>query len=298
MTEEREDRRARADKLVTDGRCDEAIILFEELLAEQPHDESLLMSLAWALRDCGELSKSKKYFETLLERELSRDVFSGFAYDELVRLLRDEGDHAGVIDLCERTVARYPGDPDLFRTLGEECLKAGTAGRAVEVFSILAEGDPGDAVLRLALALALVAAGRCDEAEAAYRTALSLEPSEIAPMASRWGDACEERGLLERAVEGYREALRACPTEPIYCCRLGDVLVKQDRTEEACDCYEQAVRLDPAGALQYWNRLARSLGAAGRWREAAHFFSRALERDPNNPLILKALAEALLHIDR
>lgn len=80
-----------ADQHMREERYEEAIELYRKLADINPENDSIVMSLAWAYRDSGRLSDAVLCLEKLLEKELKRKVFTGFAFDDLVKIYRNEG---------------------------------------------------------------------------------------------------------------------------------------------------------------------------------------------------------------
>ena len=69
-----------ADHLLSERKFAEAINLLKQMDSLYPHEEPILLRLAWASWDHGDKEHSVEYWEILLDRELQRKVFTGFAY--------------------------------------------------------------------------------------------------------------------------------------------------------------------------------------------------------------------------
>src|SRR5512137_2628696 len=93
-----------ADDLMKKKRYDDAVILYEKLVDMHPGEDSFLLSLAWAYHDGGRIDDAIGCFERLLDAELERNVFTGFAFDELVRIYKEQGKYERLIDVCEKVV--------------------------------------------------------------------------------------------------------------------------------------------------------------------------------------------------
>ena len=78
----------RAEELAQEGRYEEAIVFYRELVKAHPGEDSYLLALAWVCHDGGYSDEALRCFRELFERELSSKVFSGFAFDELVRIYK------------------------------------------------------------------------------------------------------------------------------------------------------------------------------------------------------------------
>ena len=155
--------RHKADMLMSDGRPDEAALLYRKLLDEEPDDDSHLLGLAWALNDSGDKTEAIECFEQLFSRELKRSILTGFAYDELVRIYREEKNWGALISVCRSAAEKYPDDAGFLQTLGEAYLGAGMASDAVAAFTRLNNLDKDARESWCALGGALIAAGNVEK---------------------------------------------------------------------------------------------------------------------------------------
>ncbi len=272
-----------ADRYVSEGRYGEAIDLYLKLAEAHPEDESIVMSLAWAYRDSGKVTDAIRCLEGLLEKELNRATFTGFAFDELVRIYRDEGHHDRLIAICERAAAVQPDDLSIRTSLGDAYLEAGKPAEAAEIFSALIELEPDASALCCRLGDARIETGDYDDAEKAYERAVSIEPSEAHRFYSALANTLFHKGERGRAETALRKSLRHKPDQPLVYCSLGDILVSRERIADAEEAYEEAVRRDPASTGGYYNRLGNTLAGEGHHDRAVEAFKKALAADPKNP---------------
>jgi tetratricopeptide (TPR) repeat protein len=130
--------------------------------------------------------------------------------------------------------------------------------------------------------------GRAAEAEAAYRTALRLQPTFV-PAYVNLADLYrlqENDGDGERVL---REGLAVAPNSADLQHALGLVLVRQQRTREAVTALEHAARLAPENP-RYSYVYAVALHSTGSPRRAIAALKHALSRSPHDRDILLALA--------
>ena len=280
-----------ADRYIREKRYDEAIELYKKLIKMNPGDDSLILSLGWAYRDHGKSAEAMECFEKLLERELSRKVFTGFAFDEMVRIFREEGNYGGIIDICERAVAAQPGDATLLQTLGDSCLKTGKTERAIEIFELLTRMEPDSPMYFCYLGNAHVMAGNFAGANKAYGKAIKIEPAETDNFYNKLGNAYLECLQYERAEDALRKALDYKFDYPLYHCNLGDVLVKQGKLDEAQEAYENAIRIDPRSSGAYYNRFGNTLAREQNYPMAIELYEKAINADPQNPFYYTNLAD-------
>jgi pentatricopeptide repeat protein len=290
--------RNEADRLYREGRFEEAIALYRDLLVSSPEEESLVLALAWACHDAGRLEEAIGLFENLFREELTRRVFTGFGFDELVRIFKDHGMFDRLVDACERAAAAQPEDFALREALADAYLKAGRPRKAVAVLEKMTEEEPEAAAILCLLGNALLALSEWDRAETAYQRAVCLEPEKTDVFYGRMAHALLELEQPERALAAYEKCLSFRPEDPLYRCGKGDILLLLGRLAEAREAYDRAVSLNPGEAGAYLNRLGHSLVRHDRLADAADTFRRATEAEPPNPLYPLHLAECLLALGR
>ncbi|HOD35033.1 MAG TPA: tetratricopeptide repeat protein [Syntrophales bacterium] len=281
-----------AERYMKEGRHAEAIDLYKKLVDQHPGEDSYVFQLALAFKDAGKLDDAVECLEGLLEKELKRKVFTGFAYDELVRIFRQEGQHERLVGVCESAVEAQPEDPALLFTLGDAYIRAGRPGDAVEIFLKLTAMDPESSLYFSHLGLACISAGDFDRARAAYEKSIAIEPECASLVHHKRGVALSHYGHHEMAVSAFRDAIQEKPEEALYFCDLGDALVRLGQIEEAGHAYDEAVRKGPSSAAAYLNRFGKSLLREKKTGEAVEAFKKAVEKEPANPFYTLHLAEA------
>jgi len=282
----------RADQYASEGRYEEAIDLYRKLAAIHPENESIIMSLAWAYRDSGKVSDAIRCLEGLLEKELKRTTFTGFAFDELVRIYREERDYRRLVAICEKAVRVQPDDLSIMTTLGDAYLKAGNSKKAVETFATLTEMEPGAPALFCRLGDAHIAAGDYENGEDAYGKAIAVDPTDAHRFYGALGNALSREGQYQRAENALQQSRERRPDQPLVRCSLGDTLIKQGRLDEAWMAYEEAIRLDPPGAGRYYNRLGNILAGEDLHAPAVEAFEKAVSEDPRNPFYCLSLVKS------
>ena len=284
--------RNRADDLMSAGRPAEAVPIYRNLIAEYPNEDSLLLALAWALHDSGKTVEAAACFEQLFSRELSRKPFTGFAYDELVRIYRAEKDGEALVSVCERAAAAQPEDIGLVRTLGEACLAAGRADQAVRVFQKLIGLDPDGPENWCSLGEGWLAAGEPDQAETAYGKAAEIDPAAETLFFSRLADGLLRAGYPERAAAVWKRSLAERSDEPFSWMGLGDCLICLKESDAAVEAYLRAAELRPSAAGEVWNRLGNGFAKAGLHTRAAAAFANAIAAESQNRRYALRLAES------
>lgn len=130
------------------------------------------------------------------------------------------------------------------------------------------------------LAEALRAAGRDQDAEKAYRSAVSAD----AAFPQAWnnlGNLLAAAGRRREATDAYRQALASTPWDSAVLVNIGLTALDDDRAEEAYRSFEAAVRADPSSADARAN-LGAMLLLMGRKQDAGRQLEIALALDPNH----------------
>jgi tetratricopeptide (TPR) repeat protein len=133
--------------------------------------------------------------------------------------------------------------------------------------------------------------GRLDQAETAYRQALTLAPHH-ADGQHLLGVIAYQRGRHGEAVVLIRAAIRQRADRGRYHGNLGLALQALGRLDEAAAAYRESVRLEP-GFVQGFNNLGNILRRTGHHAEAEQAFRRALAVQPDQAEIWNNLATAL-----
>lgn len=274
--------RHKADMLMSDGRPDEAALLYRKLLDEEPDDDSHLLGLAWALNDSGDKTEAIECFEQLFSRELKRSILTGFAYDELVRIYREEKDRGALISVCRRAAEKYPNDAGFLQTLGEAYLWAGMPSDAVSAFARLCNLDKDAPEFRCALGGALIAAGNVEKGKNAYKKAAELDPSSAVTYFDRLAKALLNAGYPKKAKDAWDRCVTMQPDEPFYYMAIGESLVYLDELNKAVEAIAQAAFMKPERGGEFWSRLGEILIKKGRHTHAAESYVKAIAAEPDN----------------
>jgi len=281
-----------AEKYMKEGRFPEAIDLYEKLVDLSPEEDSLRLTLAWAYKDSGRLNDAIAVFETLLEKELKKKVFTGFAFDELVKIFKEEKQYDRMVRICERAVSAQPDDVSLLFTLGDAYLLDGLPEKAIEIFKKIIVMEPDASASHLSLGNAHIATGDYESAEAAYEDAITIDPPDADVYYNRLGMTYLRAGEYARAGAAFDKAIGRRGDEPLYHCNRGDVLVMEGKLDDAAAAYEKAAALNPESRGAYLNRLGNTLYREKQYLRAIETFRGAVTAEPLNPFFHLHLARS------
>lgn len=128
------------------------------------------------------------------------------------------------------------------------------------------------------LGAALADLKRWDEATASYRRALELKPK-LPEIQNNLAVALREQGHLDEAIALYREAVALKPSYAEAHTNLGVALADLKQWEEAATCYRQALRLSPRFAPAH-NNLGVVLQEQGQLDRAVAAYRQAIDCNP------------------
>jgi tetratricopeptide (TPR) repeat protein len=137
---------------------------------------------------------------------------------------------------------------------------------------------PEDTEIACAHGLALVQAGRSEEAYDAFQNAVALDPRRVDARVNL-ANLLAERGENDRARIHFAEALEVDPACVEAMVGLGNIAEREDKTAEAETLYRRALAADPNYTDAHVN-LGVALNAAGRSEAALASLRRALAIDP------------------
>jgi len=269
-----------AGNLLRQNKYGDAIILLKELNEEFPDEESIILMLSWAYYDSGDADQAVKYLNMLLERELQRKVFTGFAFDELVRIYKQQKDFIKLVEICERATAAQPDDVCLLTELGNAYLQSGMAEKACEIYKKLIEFENDNSVFYCSWGEALFASGLYQESEQAYLKAGEIDSEQADRYYFKIAVLFQQNQKYDDAERLLNKCITVNSSNPLYSCSLGDTLVSMGKIQEAFDAYEKAVQCDNTGAAVYYNRLGNSLMKAGNFSKAADAYRSAIKYEP------------------
>jgi Tfp pilus assembly protein PilF len=193
---------------------------------------------------------------SVFERARSVTNDNYLAYENLGAYLAIDGQFDKAIAELSRIPMTDPSYDRAQNALGMACLQAGRQREAMDHFKIAIAVNPkyGDVYNRLGATL--MDLGQTDEAIPYFHKALELSPNHASAYANL-GSAYEGKGELDQAMSYYSQALQVA-TEGMTSdkagakgmaaqlnYRMGDLLLKNGRTADAADRYQQALALDP-----------------------------------------------------
>lgn len=135
-----EERFARASTLVSSGNYQQALDIFQELLAACPHEYTLRNNCAWLFEKLGRYAEAETAYRGLFE-ELPGYANGALGY---ARMLEQGKRYAAAVTALRRSVAAAPANPGLLSGLGNALVMAGEAEAALLWYGLAVELDRQD----------------------------------------------------------------------------------------------------------------------------------------------------------
>jgi tetratricopeptide (TPR) repeat protein len=205
----------------------------------------------------------------------------------------EKGNYQKTLEIMERAKRAVPKDSRLFFLYGLACAQLKKNDEAIAAYKKSLELNPNDVNTLGSLALALDGLKRFSESDSLYELALKLEPNNHLIL-NNYGYSLAERGLqLERALQMAKIAVESQPENPSYLDTLGWVYFKLGKFIEAEPYIVKAVNSGEASAVVL-EHLGDTYSKLGVKDKAIEWWKKALEKDPENKQIQQKIARGEL----
>ena len=278
-----------AQQFIAEGKFNEAIRIYRELLRSSPGNAILLQNLCIAEYSAKLYRDAIVHAAAALKLEPSlapARLFLGGSYLEL-------GDYPNAIEALKLAVEANPRDRNGRLMLGEALVEIGQPAAALEHLPQAAEMLPDNPRVWYALARAHQALGEASASKQAWERLTALPPSwqshvhaaEEDRAAERWRDASAE----------WREAVRLAPEKPRIRLGLGEALFRARDYTLAMETLKPLLNTDNAEAEFLYGASLLNLQQP---TEAIPYLRTAIARDARLLPARAALGQAFLQTSK
>jgi len=224
-----------------DGNLDGALESYRKALKYAGDEPDILYEIANVLVKKGRLPEARAELEKALAanegHKRSRYLLAG--------ILAASGEREKALAEYGRVLKEDPENDDAYLHIATLHAERGEFSRAEEVLGELIARDPDSYLARHYRGRVLAAQKKFEEALADYDKALSMAPGFDAALLES-GAVLEILGRNAEAEERYRRALHASPNNPFLRDRLGRLLIREKKIDQAVDQYEELKKFSAA----------------------------------------------------
>jgi len=256
------------------GRFADAILRYNQVLAEKPGHPAALSKLAAAHKRLQQWEASAEAYRQAL-------IFSpdpAFVACQLGYVLLEQKKWPEADAAFRQALADMPNQPEAYNGLGLALKGARRYTEAVDALRTALTLRPRYLEALFNLGTNLQALERWAEAIETYKRALVIAPQSLEAL-SNLGNALWSARDFASAEIIHRTVLAQKPNHAPYHNNLGNALLGLDRFAEAIACFENALLLQP-GCAETTCNLGNAHLAQNRLDEAIVFYDRALALDP------------------
>lgn len=114
---------------------------------------------------------------------------------------------------------------------------------------------------------------------------------------NNFGFAYNDRGMVDKAIFHYNEALKIMPKFAMAHNNLGAAMIRQDNNKLAIYHFDKALHIMPKFAMAH-NNLGIALSRYGKLNEAIYHYNRAMQLNPNYSKAYYNLAKAYIKLNK
>ena len=275
------------NRLLDQGKYDEAIEQYHRVLASCPNDDEALNNLAICLQAQGKYDEALDAYHRVVT--LRPHYFS--AYYNLGVCLQKQDNIDGAIEEYRRAIAVRSDDESVHYHLANCLRRQGKYDEAIDEYRRAVALRRDDYRAWHDYTLAFVNKGDLPSAVEKARQALAINP-QFSEGHDTLGCILFDLGKTSEAIEEIKTAARLQPDTARYCEHLGLMLIKTGDPAAAEAALREAMRLDPQSAEPH-NLLGVVLGQRGDIAAAIAQFETALSKNPQHPGATDNLNKAL-----
>jgi tetratricopeptide (TPR) repeat protein len=228
-----------------------------------------------------------------LKKALAADPNDAYAQRVWGHLLYQRGKFTDAAAAFNKAVNLSPDSLDARLNLGEAQLRGLKQPKAAEAtYRSAITRWPDQASVHMALAAALVAQGRQNDAEAAFERASTLAPRDPEPLLAM-ARLQASRTEIDRALATLNRLLVVAPESAQAQIDRGDLLLLKNDVNAAMDAFRAAIKAAPGRTPGAHSRLGSLFEAQQNWPEAERAYRAAMKDEPSHVPAINNLAYML-----
>ncbi len=256
----------------------------DEILAMAPNDLAAQLVRSGALLGLGERDRAREELRNIVDRNPN----SPEAQYQVGYLAWLDKQSALAEEHFNKLRTLQPGDPRGLIGFVETRFAEGHTQEAIDLLAAEVRKDPKRGDLRLAQANLMVRAQMYDPAAGIFQELLKQNPKSP-DLLFKLAETYRRKGDLNLAIDTFRRASAAAPTDPVPLLQLGLLMDGTGRREQAKPIYEQVLRLQPDQPVALNNLAFIKADEGQNLDEALTMAQRARAQAPNDPNIADTL---------
>jgi tetratricopeptide (TPR) repeat protein len=192
--------------------------------------------------------------------------------------LESKGNYPAALTLLWEAGGLAPHDPEIQTALGEALERIGALDAAIAAYRAALQGNPQFRKASNDLILALVKAGKGEEAVQRARDLVQQAPND--PDRHFTLGLAQSEQNIEEAMKSFRRALEIDPRHALARYNLALALNRADRTTDAIDEMKKTLAIDSRGETHYM--LGVMYSRQGEFDAAARELNAAIAADPRS----------------
>jgi tetratricopeptide (TPR) repeat protein len=278
-----------ASALEARNHLEEAMTAYQKVIELDPQSgdlESVYLDLARVLVQQNKLDEAWVALGGSPDRQIDEQNASVYSQFGQILLRQDNADEA--IANCRQAIELNPTYRDAYRCLGDALVEKSQWEAAIVAYQNAIALDPSDSLTYSYLGDALMKIERLDAAISAYRQAVELFPG--GSSAFSLGDVLVQQNRLEDALAVYSQNSE---NDSDAYSQLGNALVRQDKLDEAITACQKAIELNPQNKSAY-DCLGDALLKQNKPKDAETAYRQAIDLIPQSAFKYSRLGNALI----
>lgn len=242
------------------NRIDEAVVLYNAVIKEDPDNDMALSFLGIIALGKNEPDNALNYFLKAVSIKPESDY-----YKEIGNIYFDKKRYKDAIEAYEKAIALNPEFKEAFFNLG---------------------------IAYYSLAEDLKAANDSEQAIFYYQKVLKINPN-YADVYFKIGVIYQETGNFQKAVEYYTKTLELVPNSAKVYYNLGNIFLDENQPCKAAECFNKSLFIEPENT-DTKNNYATALYNSGKIQESIDLYENLVKTNPDEHDIRLNLACAYL----
>lgn len=287
-----------ADQLYYEGKYEEAIKVYQDLIEKNPvlkNMPKILVKLGRCYSRKGDYKNAHTYLALAVERDPDGS-YASQAVAALASLYSQRYQYDKVVEVCRGIADRFPSTQAAATALyyvGNYLYVQGKRDEAIKAFGKLVEGYPSSVYRSSALSMLAdlyVNRGEFKKAEELLKRFLARNPRNT-DLARYLGDVYVRQERYDEAIRMLESGLRANPNDTSLIEKLGEAYLLKGERERAVDVWMRILNVSSYDESYRRQRLASIFKSHKMYDLAVQQYNEALKRRPTASYIYSQLAD-------